>query len=226
MEQRINKYMADKGWCSRRQADEWIVASRVRLNGQLVEGPGLKVDPDKDTVEVDFPKSDYAYFLLNKPLGYLSTVSENEGQSLLRLLPQVEGLFPVGRLDKDSSGLIVVTSDRTITNLLIGETSEVEKEYEVTLRFPLTEGAMRKIESGLNLAGEKLRPCVVRRTSSLSARITLTEGKNRQVRRVFQKIGNEVLTLNRIRIGKLTLRNLSGQTFASFSREDLLKLLA
>lgn len=219
---RINKYLAEQGLCSRRQGDEWISKGYVYLNGEQVMAPGIKIDPDIDKVDIRKPTEKEYYFLLNKPRGYMSTVLENEGQSLLRLLPEIQGLCPIGRLDKDSEGLIIVTTDRTLTKLVIGEEVEVEKEYEVVLKENLTPSAKAKIEEGLNMFNQRLKPCKIEMLDPDKCRITLIEGKNRQVRRVFQKIGNEVLLLKRIRIGKLTIDMLKNNKYLELNRKSII----
>jgi pseudouridine synthase len=218
---RINKAMADKGWCSRREADEWIAEGWVFLNGVLVAEPGVKIDPEVDELTVNKPASTKRYYLLYKPRGYMSTVAENEGLSLLRLLPEPEGLFPVGRLDKDSEGIILVTDDRTLTSKIIGERSEVEKEYDVVLSDPLTDLSIKAIDQGLVLEGRSLKSCKVVQLEPRHCLITIRDGRNRQIRRVFERIGNYVLLLKRIRIGHLHIGSMKPGEFQVLTREAI-----
>ncbi len=224
---RINKYLATKGLCSRREADEWIKSGWIHVDGTQITEPGLKIDPLLNKVEVRNRGEGKVnrYFLLNKPASYLSTVVETEGMSILRLLPEVKGLFPIGRLDKESEGLIIVTNDRTLTKHIIGEDVSVEKEYLVTLASPLTKTAQEKIEKGLNFHGEKLKPCIIKRHAPLIYSIILTEGKNRQVRRVFQKIGNEVTHLQRTRIGDIKINYLKDNPYLEVDKDYIQKYL-
>jgi 23S rRNA pseudouridine2604 synthase len=220
---RVNKYLAHRGFCSRREADEWIVKGWVFVNGIKVEKPGLMIDPASAEVAVD-DAAKYIVkhtFLLNKPTGYLSTVTEKEGKSLLRLLPEIEGLFPIGRLDKESEGLILVTNDRTLTKRIIGEVKKVEKEYRVELNAPLPSGARKKLEQGIVLFEKKLKPCRIVMITPTTLMITLTEGKNRQIRRIFQKVGNHVVALERIRIGSLSIGSLKPGEHRVVSRKEL-----
>ena len=219
---RINKACADKGWCSRREADEWIAKGWVFLNGVRVDEPGVKVDPEVDVLTIHKPETKKRYYLLYKPRGYMSTVSENEGLSLLRLLPDPEGLFPIGRLDKDSEGIILITDDRSLPSKIIGKDCDVEKEYEVTLSDPLTPEALRAIEQGLVLEGVQLKPCVVKQLESTRCTITIRDGRNRQIRRVFERVGNYVVLLKRIRIGHLMIESLKPGEFRELDRQDIL----
>lgn len=223
---RVNKYLANRGDCSRREADQWIENGWVFVNGVCLKEQGVKINPGQDQVEVRKPVgSAKRYYLLNKPAGYLSTVGEQEGPSLLRLIPEPSGLFPIGRLDKDSEGLILITDDRTLQKNIIGEASLVEKEYEVELRDELSQGAQRTIEQGLLLNGKRLRPCHIHPLSTTRCSIVLTEGRNRQVRRVFERVGNLVISLKRVRIGGLLLGELNTGGFRTLSRHEILASL-
>lgn len=218
---RINKALADKGWCSRREADEWIANGWVFLNGKRVEEPGVKVDPLVDILTLDKPNPTKRYYLLYKPRGYLSTVTENEGLSLLRLLPDPAGLFPVGRLDKDSEGIILVTDDRTLPAKIIGETSHVEKEYEVLLSKPIDDETVNYIEKGLVLAGKQLKPCTLELLEPTRCLLSLSEGRNRQIRGLFERVGNYVLELKRTRIGHLHIGDMKPGDYRVLTRDAL-----
>ncbi len=218
---RINKVLADQGLCSRREADEWIAQGLIFLNGKLVQELGVKVDPELDVLTVNKPNTVKRYYLLYKPRGYMSTVSENEGLSLLRLLPKPEGLFPIGRLDKDSEGIILVTDDRSLPSKIIGETSDVEKEYEVFLSETITPESMNEIERGLVLEGNQLKPCSLKQLEPKRCLITIRDGRNRQIRRVFERVGNYVLSLKRIRIGHLSINMLKPGEYQTLDRKDI-----
>lgn len=221
---RINKALADMGLCSRREADEWIAHGYVYLNGNIVREHGVKVDPDIDILTVNKPDTLKRYYLLYKPRGYMSTVSENEGLSLLRLLPQPEGLFPIGRLDKDSEGIILVTDDRSLPSKIIGEDSDVEKEYEVVLSVVVTPESIKEIERGLVLEGTQLKPCLIKQLEPKRCLITIRDGRNRQIRRVFERVNNYVLLLKRIRIGHLSIDTLKPGEFRMLDRKDIIKV--
>ena len=234
---RLQKHMADLGICSRRKAEELISARKVKVNGELVTEMGVKVDTDKDRVEVllnkitgkpykekekgigEINKNSKVYIALNKPVGFISSASSEQGASVLDLLtPQncmTKGqklqarVYPVGRLDKDSEGLILLTNDGELTNELTHPRYEHEKEYEVTIDGFLTKDAVKiltkgmKIDSGYVQGIKILKEFKKGRRSVITA--ILTEGKNRQIRKMFGNIGYNVLSLRRTRINKLKL---------------------
>lgn len=212
---RLNKYLAQKGIASRREADRLIEVGKVKVNGKVVTEMGLKVDEEHDLVEVDQKtladrEEKLIYIALNKPVGYVSAVkpTRQDPHTVLDLVQVPERVFPVGRLDKDSTGLLILTNDGRLTFELTHPSAESEKEYEVTFFEPIPMGALRKLEEGVKLWGEKTLPTQVRKIGPAKIRIILKEGKNRQIRRMCQKVGYPVKTLKRVRIKGLWLGDL------------------
>jgi len=231
-EMRLQKFLSRAGICSRRKGEEYIKAGWVKVNGKIVTELGVKVDPDRDAVEVDSDaiRSDTApiYIALNKPSGYVSSCHQQNEKIVLDLLDISERVYPIGRLDKDSTGLLLLTNDGHLHHRLSHPSFNHEKEYEVTVAKPLPEGALRKLAKGLPMMGTRTRPARVKRISARRFLIVLQEGKNRQIRRMVRKVGNQVIDLKRIRIANIKLGNLpSGgwRHLTKIEKENLLKAL-
>ena len=231
-EMRLQKFLSKAGICSRRKGEEYIKAGWVKVNGKIVTELGVKVDPERDTVEVDSDaiRSDSAptYIALNKPKGYVSSCHQQNEKIVLDLLDISERVYPVGRLDKESTGLLLLTNDGHLHHRLSHPSFNHEKEYEVTVAKPLPEGALRKLAKGLPMMGTRTRPARVKRISTRRFGIVLQEGKNRQIRRMVRKVGNQVTHLKRIRIANIKLGNLpagSWRYLTKIEKENLLKAL-
>ena len=229
---RLQKFLSKAGICSRRKGEEYIKAGWVKVNGKIVTELGGKVDPERDTVEVDSDaiRSDSAptYIALNKPKGYVSSCHQQNEKIVLDLLDISERVYPVGRLDKESTGLLLLTNDGHLHHRLSHPSFNHEKEYEVTVAKPLPEGALRKLAKGLPMMGTRTRPARVKRISARRFGIVLQEGKNRQIRRMVRKVGNQVTHLNRIRIANIKLGNLpsgSWRYLTKIEKENLLTAL-
>lgn len=213
---RLQKYLADKGIASRRKCEEFITDGLVKVNGEVVTQLGTKVDPDKDVVEynekkIDEIKADYIYVLLNKPVGYITSLKQTDYSSPLvtDLLKKVkERIYPVGRLDKDSSGLLLMTNDGDFAYKLMHPSFEKEKEYIVTTKETVTRTMIERFQKGIMIEGKKTYPAKVKRIELTKISIVLSEGRNRQIRKMLQKVGNTVVSLQRIRINNLTLGKL------------------
>ena len=207
---RINKYLALKNYGTRRGCDDLIIAKKVYINGRLAV-IGDKVY-EQDTVEVrKFNARTYAYFAFNKPEGLTTTAESDESKSIIDALPadlKSLKLFPVGRLDKESHGLILLTNDGRVTDRLLSPKFEHEKEYEVKTKMPLRTSFKQKIEAGIDIEGYKTKPCRVSVLGSNRFHIILTEGKTHQVRRMCVAFFNEVVDLKRIRIMNIKLGTL------------------
>ena len=210
---RVQKYVADCGIASRRKAEELILAGKVKVNGWLAT-LGQKVDPSKDEVEVFGriikPAEDKVYIKLNKPRGYVSSCTQiGKDPNVLEL---VEGLpyrlFPVGRLDKESEGLIILTNDGEFANKMTHPKFGHEKEYEVELIKELKYSEITLLKNGIELDGKKTQPIKLRHLSGTRYSVILKEGINRQLRRMFASVSNRVMTLKRMRIGKIVLGDL------------------
>ena len=231
-EMRLQKFLSRAGICSRRKGEEYIKAGWVKVNGRVVTELGIKVDPERDAVEVDQDaiRTDTkpTYIALNKPRGYISSCHQQDEKIVLDLLDISERVYPVGRLDKDSTGLLLLTNDGHLHHRLSHPSFNHEKEYEVTVARPLPEGALRKLAKGLPMMGTRTRPARVKRISARRFRIVLQEGKNRQIRRMVRKVGGEVADLKRIRVANIKLGNLpsgSWRYLTNMEKENLLKAL-
>ena len=231
-EMRLQKFLSGAGICSRRKGEEYIKAGWVKVNGKIVTELGVKVDPERDTVEVDSDaiRSDTTpiYIALNKPRGYVSSCHQQNEKIVLDLLDISERVYPVGRLDKDSTGLLLLTNDGLLHHRLSHPSFNHEKEYEITVDRPLPEGALRKLAKGLPMMGTRTRQARVRRISARRFWIVLKEGKNRQIRRMVRKVGNQVTHLKRIRIANIKLGNLPSGSWRHLTqkeKENLLKAL-
>ncbi len=225
---RLSKLMSERGLCSRREADAYIERGWVRVDGVPVTELGTKVDPAQ-TITLD-PRARQTQekrvtILLHKPVGYVSGQPEKgykaavslvtrdsryqEDPSPLRFHPdQLKGLAPAGRLDIDSQGLLVLTQDGRIAKQLIGEDSEVEKEYLVRVQGALSEEGLKRLNHGLSLDGQALRPAKVAWQNKDQLRFILKEGKKRQIRRMCELVGLKVVGLKRVRIGRVRLGDL------------------
>ena len=223
-EMRLQKFISSAGVCSRRKAEAFIMAGRVKVNGQTVTALGVKVDPDQDAVEIDgkVVRSLVApvYIALNKPKGYVSSCDHKGEKIVLDLLDTAVRVYPVGRLDKDSTGLLLLTNDGHLHHRLSHPSFAHEKEYEVSVTAPLTAGAMRKLAQGLPLMGKRTRPARLKRISPRRFRIVLQEGKNRQIRRMVRKVGSHVSELKRIRMANIRLGNLPSGAWRYLTQKE------
>lgn len=209
---RLQKYLSQAGFCSRRKGEKHIVAGRVRVNGQIVSQLGVCVNPDSDQVAVNgqvvAARPEKIYIALNKPAGYISSCKHRNAKIVLDLIDIKTRIYPIGRLDKDSVGLLLLTNDGALHQRLSHPSFDHEKEYEVTTVHPLADSALQKMANGLYLDGVKTRSAQVKRTGSRKFRITLQEGRNRQIRRMVAQLGGKVDRLKRIRIANLRLGDL------------------
>ena len=214
---RINQYIASAGVCSRRSADELIEKGRVRVNGEVLRTMGYHVQ-DGDTVEVDGrriePETKKVYYLLNKPAGYVTSTADREGRPLVtELVPDSVRVFPVGRLDLNTTGLLILTNDGDLSNKLMHPSREFCKKYLVRAQGIVTRAEAAALEKGVDIGGFVTSPADVHlikhdRNSTL-AEIIIHEGKNRQVRRMFKAIGHPVLELCRTGLGNLEIGKLA-----------------
>jgi 23S rRNA pseudouridine2605 synthase len=213
------KALTQAGVGSRRKITAAIKEGRVAVNGQVVTGFNHPVDLEKDNVlidgkSVDIKQQQFVYLMLNKPKGVLSTVrDERSRRTVIDLLPQKYRhlrLYPVGRLDKDSSGLILLTNDGDFTQRLIHPRFKHEKEYEVLVKGTLKAGEIHRLEAGIKLEDGKTSPAVVKKlkSSDYNYGITIHEGKKRQLRRMFESLGHTVLELKRVKMGSIKLGDL------------------
>jgi pseudouridine synthase len=231
-EMRLQKFLSSAGVCSRRKGERFIQEGRVRVNGRRVSELGTKVDADIDFVEFDgqpvSANSQPLYIALNKPKDYVCSCFQKNHKTVLDLLNISERVYPVGRLDKDSTGLLLLTNDGRLHYRLTHPSFDHEKEYEVTVAQALPEAVLRKLAKGLPLMGVKTRPARVKRISSRCFLMVLQEGKNRQIRRMLRKVGNQVTDLKRVRIANIMLGSLPVGRWRYLTKKEkdrLLKLL-
>jgi len=207
---RLNKYISETGLCSRREADARIEAGRVTING-AVATLGMQV-ANGDVVCVDgrpvAGEQQHVYLALNKPVGIISTTERHVAGNVLDLVKYPQRIFPIGRLDKDSEGLILLTNNGDIVNEILRSEHEHEKEYVVTVDRPVTEIFLGGMASGVRILGTVTKPCKVKRTGAATFRIVLTQGLNRQIRRMCSFFGYKVLRLQRVRIINIALDDL------------------
>ena len=218
---RLNKYIASLNIASRREADNLIKDGKVKVNGEIILNPATQVS-ENDKVECLKDEEKKIYIKLNKPRGYVVSTNKDEGKTIYELLDnKLKGVYPVGRLDKDSNGLILITNDGVFAKKIIGENTNCEKEYYVKVNDNIPDGALKKLEYGISLDGKKLKPTKTKRVAKNSFNIILTEGRNRQIRRMCQKIGFEVIILKRLRINNIFLNELKEGKFEYLTKEEI-----
>ncbi|MCU0558991.1 MAG: rRNA pseudouridine synthase [Desulfobacterales bacterium] len=209
---RLQKYLSAAGVCSRRHGEALIRAGRVQVNGASVAELGAKVDPERDRVAVDGLPVDArqaaVYIALHKPPGYVTSCRHPGKRIVLELVQVPQRVFPVGRLDKDSTGLLLLTNDGRLHHRLSHPSFDHEKEYEVTVARPISDGALQRMARGLPILNTRTRPAEVARIAANRFRIVLKEGRNRQIRRMVARVGNEVVGLARIRVAGIRLGDL------------------
>lgn len=207
---RINKFISETGICSRREVDKLIEAKRITINGVIAE-LGSKVDTGDD-VRIDGKpiqtKRNQVYIALNKPVGITSTTEQQVEGNIVDFVNHTERIFPIGRLDKDSDGLILLTNDGDIVNKILRAENRHEKEYIVTVDKLLTPSFLKGMASGVKILGSMTLPCKVDRVTDHVFRIVLTEGKNRQIRRMCAAFNYQVHRLQRIRIMNIQMGDL------------------
>lgn len=230
MQERLQKVMAQAGVASRRKCEEWIAAGRVKVNGQLVREMGFKVDPGHDLIEVDgkpIEREKNVYYMLNKPAGYITSMDDQFKRPIvLDLMKDVpQRLHSIGRLDYDTEGLLILTNDGEITHGLTHPSHEVEKVYNAIVKGAITGDALLALQRGVELEDGKTAPAKVRlvsRKRDISiVELAIHEGRNRQVRRMFDVVGYPVLKLKRTQMGPLTLGTLNIGEFRPLSRKEV-----
>src|SRR5687768_7441632 len=216
--ERLQKYLARCGVASRRASEQIISSGRVRVNGERADELGITVDPDLDRVEVDgrrvAPPATPTYVALHKPIGVVSTASDPRGRrTVVDLVPGSARLFPVGRLDYDSEGLILLTDDGDLALHLMHPRNNVEREYRALLDGDLTDVILERLSAGIELDGQRTAPATFERLETHPdgtwVRVVLHEGRNRQIRRMVEAVGLKVVRLVRVRVGSLRLGSLS-----------------
>ena len=224
---RLNKYISETGVCSRREADKWIEAGRITCNGQLA-ALGTRVQAG-DEIRVDGEllgaKKEQIYIALNKPVGVTCTTEPHIENNIIDLVGHAERIFPIGRLDKDSEGLILLTNNGDIVNEILRSENNHEKEYIVRVDRPITDLSLKMIAGGVKIMGELTKPCKVSRIDAESFRIILTQGLNRQIRRMCSALGYKAQHLKRVRIMNIRLAALNSGQWRYLTETEVTGLL-
>ena len=224
---RLNKFISETGVCSRREADRWIEAGRITCNGAVAQ-LGTQV-ADSDEVCIDGKpvgaRKQHIYLALNKPVGVTCTSESHVERNIIDLIGHQERIFPVGRLDKDSEGLILLTNNGDIVNEILRAENNHEKEYIVTVERPVTDLSLEIMASGVRIMGEMTQPCRVERVNRQSFRIVLTQGLNRQIRRMCSALGYQVRRLQRVRIMHIHLGAMGAGKWRNLTPQELAGLL-
>ncbi|MFC1808129.1 pseudouridine synthase [Candidatus Omnitrophota bacterium] len=216
MKIRINKFISQAGVASRRKADELILKGKVSVNGTVLTEPGVEVDAAVDKVSVNGKeiildkKREFNYYLLNKPKGYISTTSDtHQRQTVMELVPKKQGLYPVGRLDKDTTGLILITDDGELANRLMHPSYKIDKEYKVGVRGIVEKSTLNKLKKGVDIGDKRLSKLdildIKHDDKFTVVNLKIHEGRKRQIRRTFQELGHHVFDIDRISYASLKI---------------------
>jgi 23S rRNA pseudouridine2605 synthase/23S rRNA pseudouridine2604 synthase len=226
---RLQKFLSQAGVCSRRQGEALMVAGRVAVNGQVVTTPGTMVDPQKDRVAVDGRvvalETELVYLILHKPVGVVTSCRHPGQRVVTDLVDLPQRVFPVGRLDKDSSGLLLLTNDGRIHHRLSHPSFDHEKAYIVEVDVPMFDHVLQQLAEGIVLDGRRTRPAEVVRLGASRFRIVLREGRNRQIRRMAEVVGARVERLQRVRFANLRLGKLKPGQWRFLSAKEIGNLL-
>jgi len=223
----LQKIISRAGLMSRREAEKFILAGRVSVDGKIISELGQKFDAEKNKICVDnLPlkfDAEKIYILLNKPRGYLSTAKDDRGRkTVLNLVSDIaERVYPVGRLDFDSEGLILLTNDGDLMNKLLHPKFKIEKTYRVKFIGELTDKKLNLLCNGIELEDGLTAPCEIFLINSSTAEITIHEGRNRQIRRMFAAVGLQVVSLRRIKFANLTLKNVPVGKHRTLTPEEI-----
>ncbi len=229
MTMRLQKFLANAGICSRRKAEEFIVQGRIKVNDKKITMLGTKIDPEKDIILFNDKKvvlnqqKENIYIALNKPVGFISSCSHGKEKIILDLVDIEERVYPVGRLDKDSEGLIILTNDGNLHNKLSHPSFDHEKEYDVKTCNVITDEAVRKMERGIYIDGVKTRRSKVTKLSKFRFTMVLKQGRNRQIRKMVEKVGNRVKSLKRVRVSHILLGNLKQGAWRHLTQKEIQK---
>ena len=229
---RLNKYIGDSGHCSRREADRLIAEGRVTINGQkprygaqVVAGDVVLIDGQKLTPRSKQGRGKHVYIALNKPVGVTCTTEPGVNGNIVDFIGHEQRIFPIGRLDKDSEGLILLTSDGDIVNRILRSENNKEKEYLVAVNHPVTDEFLRAMARGVEIHGQMTKPCKVRRIAKFGFAIILTQGLNRQIRLMCAELGYRVKQLRRVRIVNIKLGHLKVGQWRNLTDVELRGLL-
>ena len=225
---RINKYIAESGACSRREADKLIEEKRVTINGRICELGTVVESGDQVCIDGDpiGKKKKKVYIALNKPVGIECTTDSRVAENIVNFVDHPERVFPIGRLDKDSEGLILMTNDGDIVNKILRAENNHEKEYIVTVNKPITDDFLQGMANGVEILGRKTKPCKIYLMDKTTFRIILTQGLNRQIRRMCEVFDYRVLNLRRIRIMNIRLGLLKTGHWRNITKNEMNELMS
>lgn len=220
---RIHKYLSQAWICSRRKAEEYISAWLITVNGKIAEIWQL-IDPTTDKVEMGKEavkeQKELIYYKVNKPRGVVTTCAQSDEKTILDVIPLDKRVFPIGRLDKDTTGLILMTNDGRLANFLMHPRYNHEKEYVVETFWPISEGNLEKMRNGLFILGSYTKKAKIERLSSWKFSITISEWRNRQIRRMVEKVGSIVKKLKRVRIENIELWNMKEWDYKALTQKE------
>ena len=226
---RINKYLASTGLASRRNAEKYILDGRVKVNGEVCTNLATDIK-NIDIVKLDNkvlkPTEKLVYFMLNKPKGYVCTAKDDRGRkTVLDIIDTTERIYPVGRLDYDSEGLLILTNDGDLTNKLTHPKNNIQKTYYVIIDSSILPKEIQKLEKGVVIDGYKLSGCKIsilsERENKTEMNVVIHEGRNREIRKMFELIGKNVIFLKRTKIAKLSLGKLARGTYRQLSQTEI-----
>ncbi|MBW7954710.1 rRNA pseudouridine synthase [Candidatus Gracilibacteria bacterium] len=220
---KIHKYLSKSGVCSLRKAEEYIKNKEVFVNGELAH-IGQLIDPKNDKVELGQKaveeQKKLVYFKINKPRGIVTTCAQNDEQNIVDIIDIKQRVFPIGRLDKDTTGLLILTNDGRLANYLMHPRYNHQKEYVVETFGPISDSQLEKMRNGIFILGSYTKKALIKRLSSGTFSIIISEGKNRQIRRMVESVGNEVKKLKRIRIENIELGNLDFGEYKELTKNE------
>jgi 23S rRNA pseudouridine2604 synthase len=228
MSKRLNKYMSEIGYCSRREADRLIDAGRIKVNGDVAT-IGTKIEEPISILVDDKPvkkEIESVYIVLNKPVGITSTTNHKDPTNVVDYIKFPQRIFMIGRLDKDSEGLLLLTNDGDIVNKILRSENNHEKEYIVTVQNPINRGFIKNMSRGVTVLGKKTKPAIVKYINKNTFSIVLTEGMNRQIRRMVSALDNRVISLVRVRIMNITNKNLNVGDWRFLTKEEIASIKA
>lgn len=232
MEIRLQKFLAEAGVASRRKSEEYITQGLVTVNGKVVTELGTKIDENNDIIKYNNQiikiNQSLVYYLLHKPVGYVTTVKDEQNRkTVLDLIKSKERIFPVGRLDLNSSGLLIMTNDGDLTYQLTHPKHNVSKTYKVKIKGKPSENGLNMLRKGLDIGVYKTSKCIIENYKYLPReditllKVVLFEGKNRQIRRMFEYIGNQVVALKRTAIGDIELGDLKTGQYRELTIKEI-----
>ncbi|MBC7886009.1 MAG: 23S rRNA pseudouridine(2604) synthase RluF [Saprospiraceae bacterium] len=223
----LNKYISETGLCSRREADKLIESGRVRINDIIARKGNRATVTDKVYIDdvLITKETRPIYIALNKPVGIVCTTDQREPDNIIDYLGFQERIFPIGRLDKMSQGLIMLTNDGDIVNKILRAGNYHEKEYIVTVNKPIDQAFIKTMSTGVPILDTVTRPCLVKQIDDFSFNIILTQGLNRQIRRMCEYLGYHVRTLNRVRIMNITLENIAYDSWRYLTDKEVSYLM-